>query len=146
MDFDPAELLAKPRMADLATDSPNGPRSSPVWFLWEEDAVWLIGNKEDSFPKRLRADPRCAVSVVDFDIGRGVLRHVGIRGRARILPLDQTRLHRLLVRYLGSDPQAWNTWFRTNVVDGLELMIRITPETTIVKDMSYFKTGPDFAE
>jgi hypothetical protein len=146
MDFDPAELLAKPLMAYLATDSPNGPRSSPVWFLWEEDAVWLIGNEEDSFPKRLRADPLCAVSVVDFDIEHGVLRHVGIRGRAQILPLDQTRLHRFLARYLGPDPRAWNNWFKTNVVDGLELMIRITPETTIVKDMSYFKTGPDLAE
>jgi len=146
MDFDPAELLAKPLMAYLATDSPNGPRSSPVWFLWEEDAVWLIGNEEDSFPKRLRADPRCAVSVVDFDVEHGVLRHVGIRGRAQILPLDQTRLHRFLARYLGPDPRAWNNWFKTNVVDGLELMIRITPETTIVKDMSYFKTGPDLAE
>jgi hypothetical protein len=52
MDFDPAELLTKPLMAYLATDSPNGPRSSPVWFLWEEDAVWLIGNEEDSFPKK----------------------------------------------------------------------------------------------
>lgn len=99
MDFDPAELLAKPLMAYLATDSPNGPPSSPVWFLWEEDAVWLIGSEEDTFHKRLRADP-----------------------------------------------QAWNNWFKTNVVDGLELMIRITPETTIVKDMSYFKTGSDFAE
>lgn len=145
MDFDPAELFAKPLMAYLATASPDGPRSSPVWFLWDEEAIWLIGNEEDSFPKRLRADPRCAVSVVDFDVERGILRHVGVRGRAQILPLDQTRLHRLLARYLGPDPQAWNDWFKANVVDGLELLIRITPETAIAKDMSYFKTAPHFA-
>jgi hypothetical protein len=146
MDFDPAVLLAKPLMAYLATDDPNGPRSSPVWFLWEEEAVWLIGNEENSFPKRLRADPRCAVSVVDFDVERGVLRHVGIRGRAQILPLDRAQLHRLLARYLGPDSQVWNCWFKANVVDGLELTIRITPESTIAKDMSYFKTGPDLAK
>lgn len=145
MDFDPAELFAKPLMAYLATASPDGPRSSPVWFLWDEEAIWLIGNEEDSFPKRLRADPRCAVSVVDFDVERGILRHVGVRGRAQILPLDQTRLHRLLARYLGPDPRAWNDWFKANVVDGLELLIRITPETAIAKDMSYFKTAPHFA-
>jgi uncharacterized pyridoxamine 5'-phosphate oxidase family protein len=142
MDFDPAELLAKPLMAYLATASPDGPRSSPVWFLWEEKAVWLIGNEEDSFPKRLRTDPRCAVSVVDFDVEHGILRHVGIRGRAQILPLDQPRLHRMLARYLGADPRDWNDWFKANVVDGLELMIRIAPETAVAKDMSYFKTGP----
>lgn len=34
-DFDPSEVLAKPLTAYLATGSPDGPRSSPVWFLWE---------------------------------------------------------------------------------------------------------------
>lgn len=145
MDFNPAELLARPLMAYLATDSSYGPRSSPVWFLWEEEAIWLIGNGEDSFPKRLRIEPSCAVSIVDFDVERGVLRHVGIRGRAEIYPLDRTRLDRLLARYLGPDRQTWNNWFKSNVVAWLDLMIKITPETTIVKDMSYFKTGPDLA-
>lgn len=30
MDFDQSELLAKPLMAYIATDSPEGPRCSPV--------------------------------------------------------------------------------------------------------------------
>src|SRR5688572_23280012 len=101
MDFDATEILAKPLMAHLATASPDGPRDSPVWFLWEEGAIWLIANNEDSFPVRLRAEPRCAIGIVDFDAARGILRHVGIRGRADILPMDKARLHRLLVHYLG---------------------------------------------
>lgn len=145
IEFDPVDLLAKPLLAYLATGSPEGPRSSPVWFLWENSALWLIGNEEDSFPKRLRAEPRCAVSIVDFDVARGILRHVGIRGRAEILALDHARLHRLLARYLGPDPDKWNPWFKINIVAPLDLMIRIVPERTVARDMSYFRTGPDLA-
>lgn len=143
MDFDPSELLAKPLMAYLATGSPEGPRCSPVWYLWEDSAIWLIGSEEDSFPKRLRTEPRCAVSIVDFDVTSGILRHIGIRGHADVCSIDPDRLRRLLARYLGHDD--WNNWFKANVVDPLDLMIKITPASIIARDMSYFKTGPDFA-
>jgi len=145
MDFDPTEMLAKPLMAHLATGSPDGPRDSPVWFLWEEGAVWLVANSEDSFPVRLRAEPRCAIGIVEFDVTRGILRHVGIRGRADILPIDKVRLYRLLDRYLSPIPSEWNEWFTAQIVEPLELMIRITPVSIIARNMSYFKTGPDFA-
>jgi hypothetical protein len=29
----------------------------PVWFLWEDEAIWIIGNrKTDSFPGRIATD------------------------------------------------------------------------------------------
>lgn len=145
LEFDPDEVLAKPLMAHLATASSEGPRESPVWFLWEDGAIWLIGSNEDSFPARLRREPRCAINVVDFDAGRGILRHVGIRGEATVLPMDRQRLHRLLARYLGPDQKEWNPWFQETIVAPLDLMIRITPASIIARDMSYFKTRPDFA-
>lgn len=145
MDFDPAEILARPLMAYLATGSPDGPRDSPVWFLWEDGAIWLIANSEDSFPVRLRAEPRCALSIVEFDVERGVLRHVGIRGHADVLALDRRRLYRLLERYLGSAPLEWNAWFKANIIEPLDLMIRIAPASIVARDMSYFKTGPALA-
>lgn len=143
-DFDPDVVLSKPLMAHLASSSPNGPCDSPVWYLWEDGAIWLIGNSGDSFPKRLRAEPRCAIGVVDFDADRGVLRHVGIRGVAAVQEMNQPRLERLLTRYLGGDKNLWNKWFTENIVDGLDLMICVTPETEgiVARDMSYFKTGP----
>lgn len=132
-------------MAHLATGSPDGPRDSPVWFLWEEGVIWLIANSEDSFPVRLRAEPRCAIGIVEFDTARGILRHVGIRGYADIVPMDKERLCRLLERYLGPSRSEWNEWFRTQIVEPLDVMICVTPQSTIARDMSYFKTGPDFA-
>jgi hypothetical protein len=145
-DFDIDAVLTLPLMAHLATASPNGPRDSPVWFLWEEDAVWLIGTSKDSFIKRLRAEPRCAIGMVDFEVDRGVLRHVGIRGRAEIRAMDHLRLNRLLQKYLGEDQAAWNPWFIERVADPLDVMVRLTPDTIVGKDVSFFKTGPALAE
>jgi hypothetical protein len=59
----------------------------------EDGAVWLIGNHRDSFPRRIEQDGRCAIGVVDFDLPRGKLVHVGMRGIAEVVPLDPARLY-----------------------------------------------------
>lgn len=144
-DFDIREVLEKPLMANLASLASEGPRASPLWFLWEEEMLWLIGRRTDSFVRRLAADERCALAIVDFDAAAGILRHVGIRGTARLVPLDRGRLDRLLARYLGPDPDLWNRWFIANIADPLDVMIAVAPESITAKDVSYFRTGPDLA-
>jgi Pyridoxamine 5'-phosphate oxidase len=131
-------FLARPLMAHLATCSPDGARESPLWFLWEDAAAWFIGNSRDSFPRRIAQDGRCAVGIVDFDLPRGVLQHVGMRGSAKVVPLDQGRLYRLLRRYLGEDRSGWNAEFRRSVVDRLDLMVRFVPTSIVARDQSYF--------
>jgi len=54
--FDIDDFLQRPLFAHLATASEDGPRESPVWFLWEDGAIWLIGNSRDSFQKRIQKD------------------------------------------------------------------------------------------
>lgn len=138
-DFDIDAFLRRPLFAHLATSSQEGPRESPVWFLWEDQAIWLIGNQRDSFPKRLRGDARCAIGIVDFDLARGLLRHVGVRGVATVLPLDKERLLRLLHRYLGDDEAMWNPSFRGAVSFADKfLMVRIEPTSIVARDQSYF--------
>jgi nitroimidazol reductase NimA-like FMN-containing flavoprotein (pyridoxamine 5'-phosphate oxidase superfamily) len=140
-DFDVDAFLRKPLFAHLATMSDDGPRESPVWFLWEAGALWLIGSNRDSFPKRIRSEPRCAVGIVEFELQRGVLRHVGIRGIGTIEVLDQERLHRLLKRYLGPEETGWNQRFRSTVIDRLELMVRIEPTSMVARNQSYFSNA-----
>ena len=137
-DFPIAEFLARPLMAHLATASSEGPRESPLWFLWEDQAIWLAGTTRDSFPRRIAADGRCALGVVDFDVHGGVLQHVGMRGVAEVVPLDLERLYRLLRRYLGEDRSNWNEEFQRSVIDHLDLMVRFVPSSTVVRDQSYF--------
>jgi hypothetical protein len=141
-DFDVDDFLRQPLVAHLATASSDGPRESPVWFLWEDQAMWLVGNQRDSFPKRLQIDGRCAIGVVEFDLRRGLLKHVGVRGTATVFPLDRLRLHRLLRRYLGENEAMWNPRFRASVIDRLTLMVRIEPTSVVARDQSYFASTP----
>ncbi|MBC5799303.1 MAG: pyridoxamine 5'-phosphate oxidase family protein [Candidatus Eremiobacteraeota bacterium] len=137
--FNLDEFLGRPLFAHLATGSPDGPRESPVWFLWEESAIWLIGTSQDSFPKRVVNEPRCAIGIVDFDLERGLLQHVGMRGTATVEDLNHERLCRLLRRYLGENWESWNPGFVARVIDRIDLMIRFDPRSVVMNDQPYFK-------
>lgn len=142
-DFEIDSVLRKPLMAHLSTVDRGAPRDSPVWFIWEEEAIWMFGTSEDSFVKRLRVEPRCAVGIVDFDLAGGVLRHVGIRGQATMAGVDKNRLLHFVAKYLGQHEKEWNPWFVANIVDPLDVMIKVTPTSVVAKDVSFFKTGPN---
>lgn len=143
--FDPLTVLCRPLVANLATAERDGaPRNSPVWFIWEDGALWMPGDATGSPVRRLLHDARCAVEIVDYDNAAGVLRHLGLRGRATVEPMDAARFRRLLTRYLG--PQdGWNRWFVDSVAridDPDGRMIRLVPDSTFTNDVSYFRTGP----
>lgn len=145
-DFELDLVLKKPLMAHLSTVEMGEPRDSPVWFVWEEECVWIFGTIGDSFVKRLKQEPICALGIVDFDLDKGVLKHVGIRGTALLNNVDHDRLFRFVSKYLGENQEKRNEWFVKNIVDPLDVMIRITAKSIVAKDVSYFKTGPDFAD
>lgn len=145
-DFEIDPILARPLMAHLATVEQGEPRESPVWFIWEEMSLWMFGTLNDSFIKRLQHEPRCAVGIVDFDLQKGILQHVGIRGIAELSDIDQTRLLRFLAKYLGDDKNAWNPWFVKHIAEPLNAMVRVCPKTIVAKDVSFFKTGPHLAQ
>lgn len=146
--FDPEEVLRLPLMANLATLCPEGPRNAPVWFHWEEGALWLLGGRDGSSVRRIEADPRVAVEIVHYDNASGVLAHLGFRGRARVLPMDPALFRRLLKRYLGPDPATWNSWFIDTIAaidDPNGRLIRLVPESTFTNNVSFFRTGPGLA-
>ncbi len=131
------DVLMRPLFAHLATASEHGPRESPVWFLWEDGAIWIIGNrKTDSFPGRIAADPRCALGIIDFNISKGLVQHVGFRGRARIEPHDSDRMKRVFSRYMGEAAQ-WDSRFVNILNDPEYIFVRLEPDTAVVRDQSY---------
>jgi hypothetical protein len=135
------EALSRPLFAHLATDSEDGPRESPVWFLWEGGALWIIGNRvTDTFPSRVAREPRCAVGVVDFDAATGRVLHVGFRGRARLEAHDAERMRRLLGRYMGEEAR-WDSRFVEIPDDDDYIFVRFEPETAVVRDQSYKTRG-----
>jgi general stress protein 26 len=146
--FDPADVLTMPLMASVATVAEDGaPRNAPMWFIWEEDAIWLLGTRTTSTVKRLQHDPRCAIEIVHFDNEAGVLLHLGLRGRATVEPMLPERFRRLLQKYLGEEAH-WNPWFIENVAaidDPDGRLIRLRPDSFFTNNVSYFRTGPELA-
>lgn len=142
------EVLSRPLFAHLATGSESGPRESPVWFLWEDEVIWIIGNyRTDTFPSRIEDEPRCALGIVDFDCASGLVQHVGFRGRAHLRPHDRDRLGRLLSRYLGARLEDWDARFVEILGDTDYVFVCFEPETAVVRDQSFIvrKRAPDSA-
>jgi len=146
--FDPMDVLSKPLMANLATVTTDGaPRNAPMWFIWEDGALWLLSHTTNRSAVRLETDARCAVEIVHFDNPGGILLHLGLRGAATVEPNDADRFHRLLNKYLGPK-DTWNPWFIENVAcidDPDGRMIRLEPDSIFTNNVSYFRTGPDKA-
>src|SRR6516164_8834494 len=137
--LDLEEFLSRPLYAHLAHNSEQGPRESPVWFHWDGRAVWIIGGT--SFPANLKRDPRCALGIVDWDPATGRSHHVGIRGRAEVLPFDSAMARTIFRRYFGPDESDWDSRFDDVFTgeSGLE-MVRIIPESVVMRDQSYKPT------
>jgi hypothetical protein len=134
--FDLDEFLSRPLYAHLAHASDHGPCESPVWFHWDGRAIWIIGGR--TFPTNLKRDPRCALGIVDWDLATGCSHHVGIRGRAEVLPFDREMARTIFRRYFGPDESHWDRRFDDVFTGELGLeMVRITPETVVMRDQSY---------
>ncbi|MEM6306063.1 MAG: pyridoxamine 5'-phosphate oxidase family protein [Pseudomonadota bacterium] len=146
--FDPQRVLQKPLMATLGTIAADGsPRTAPVWYHWEADALHMLGSDTGSSSQRILADPRVSVEITDYDNAAGRLLHLGLRGRAEIIPMDGDLFRRLLDRYLGAR-ETWNAWFIDTIAaidDPSGRLIRLVPQSVFTNNVSYFRTGPDFA-
>jgi hypothetical protein len=148
--FELKEFLSRPLFAHLSTTFRGEPRESPVWFLWEDEALWIIGNRRtDTFPSRIELEPRCAIGIVDFDRVCGLVQHAGFRGRATIEPFDKSRAKRLLKKYLGEREENWDAQrFIEPLDDPDNVLIRFEATTVVVRDQSYhpnedLKSDPD---
>lgn len=134
--FDLDEFLSRPLYAHLAHASEQGPRESPVWFHWDGAALWIIGGT--SFPANLRREPRCAIGIVDWDPASGLSQHVGLRGRAEVLPFDTAVARTIFGKYFGPDEERWDPRFREDIEGETGVpLIRFTPETVVMRDQSY---------
>jgi nitroimidazol reductase NimA-like FMN-containing flavoprotein (pyridoxamine 5'-phosphate oxidase superfamily) len=136
------EFLERPLFCFLGQTGAGGPRVSPLWFRWEDGAVWIIALEGRSYLDRVRKRPRSALAVVDFDPATGRVEHVGMRGRATVEPWDPDRARRLLTEYLGPDREAWDPRFRFDGGEGRQL-IRFDPDTVVARDQSYAPSPSD---
>jgi PPOX class probable F420-dependent enzyme len=85
----PAELLPlmeSTAVAFVSTIGPRGePQTTPLWFLWRDDRVWISLVEGRQKLRNLRRDPRISVVVVD---PADPTRYVELRGRVDALAPD----------------------------------------------------------
>jgi nitroimidazol reductase NimA-like FMN-containing flavoprotein (pyridoxamine 5'-phosphate oxidase superfamily) len=136
--FDVDAFLRRPLTARLAT---NGPTVRPVWFLWDEDAFWVLTGPWARLFDRVRSDPEVALVVDECDLATGLVRQVIARGRAELVPFDVERGRRKLVRYLGADEARWDERFVHYLHDDPALRgtvwLRLRPVSLVAHDLSY---------
>jgi pyridoxamine 5'-phosphate oxidase-like protein len=137
-DFDANAFLAGPLTARVAT---NGPTVRPTWYLWEDQAFWILTGPWAKLLDRVKIDPALAITVDVCDISTGCVRQVMASGRAEILPFDVPRGRRKLRRYLGPDEAEWDDRFRRYLHDDPTgsgaVWIRLRPTLLKATDLSY---------
>ncbi|MFC7058039.1 pyridoxamine 5'-phosphate oxidase family protein [Halovenus salina] len=130
-------FLDRPLFCFLGQVADGEPRISPLWYLWEDERVWIIGDTVGkSYMKRVERNSETAVAIVDFDVTTGRVEHVGMRGHATVSSLTDNRVFRLLRRYLGEEPAEWDPRFAE--LDGERWsFIEFTPDTVVARDQSF---------
>jgi hypothetical protein len=139
--FDLEEFLDRPLLAYVASFSDEGPRNSIFWYLWEDDAIWIILEEGvHTIQERIRGDPRVAVGFADFDAEKGFLQNVSIRGTASLEPWEDERAGRLLHRYycqLQEYREGAPHLARTATGAHPMSFLRIIPESVFLREQSY---------
>jgi len=137
-DFDIDAFLAQPLTARVAT---NGPTVRPTWYLWEDQAFWILTGPWATLLDRARVDPALAITVDTCDTATGLVRQVIARGHCEVLPFDIPRAQRKLSRYLGPDDTRWDSRFRNYLHDDPTergtVWLRLRPTFLTATDLSY---------
>jgi hypothetical protein len=78
-------FLAAERTCRLATVGSSGlPHVSPLWYVWDGDAMWIYSLTRSRRHADLRANPAAAV-VVDAGVDYAELRGVELGGRVEVV-------------------------------------------------------------
>jgi Pyridoxamine 5'-phosphate oxidase len=124
-------FLGEQRTCRLATCGPGGPHVSPVWFVWDTEALWVYSLTRSQRWADLQRDPRVAV-VIDAGHHYHELHGVEIEGEAVVVgpvpriggedpgPPELTKPERLMAgKYFGHPDMTH---------DGRHAWLRITPQ------------------
>jgi nitroimidazol reductase NimA-like FMN-containing flavoprotein (pyridoxamine 5'-phosphate oxidase superfamily) len=136
------EFLRLPLVARLAVNGRDGPTSRPVWFLYEDGAIWwLTGSSYSQLERFLEDDPRVSLVVDMCDHVTGQVLAVTASGNAVVHPFDEKKAIRKLSKYLGLDLNRWPDRFRGALTDPTTRLVALTPGRPLkLRDLSYTPT------
>lgn len=130
------EFLKQPLHAIVGTNSADGPpQLSPVWFIYEDETLYISILHHSMKRRNLARDPRISVCI---DGGRSDVRYVIFHGTAQLFgpddPLqDEFRL-RIIRQYNNSDEDALR--YYNEVKDTPATLVVLKPERVLVEDFN----------
>jgi len=138
-------FLGEQRTCRVATVGPGGPHVSPVWFVWDGQALWVYSLIRSQRWANLSRDPRVAV-VADAGHHYHELRGVEIEGEAAMVgPAPRTGGDEPEVPELA-EPEALLAakYFDPGgmIHDGRHAWLRITPAKIVSWDFRKLATLP----
>ena len=131
MNADVIEFIEKDRHAVLATNGGNGlPQLTPVWYLFEDGALYVSAQVTTVKVRNLRRDPAVTVCI---DGGRGDARYVVFAGRAELIEPGerQKELRWRIVNHYFDDEAAAARYYET-VKDNVGAIIVLRPEQVVL--------------
>lgn len=147
--FDVERFLAQPLVGRLAT---TGPVIRPFWYVWEEEAFWMITGAWSVLDERLLARPDFELVIDTCVLETGETRQVIAHGRGCVVDFDVERGRRILTKYAGPDEDNWDARFQLKPdpsVYGTRLA-KLVPDDIWTVDLSFVpahvKAGTHSAE
>ncbi len=111
-------FLAEERTCRVASAGADGaPHVTPLWFVWDGEALWLSSLTRSQRWTDLERDPRVAIVV---DAGHGYAELRGVEMQGKVEPVEAPT----------GPPQAFADKYANGVVsdDGRHGWLRLTPE------------------
>ncbi len=138
------QFLQQPHIGVIASLRQDGrPYTVPIWWLWHEQAIWLVGTTTRIWCKQLKRDPRTSLCI---EAGAPAPGHVGIDGTVtpKELPeFDIWPIARLLAeKYVGRGDPANDEVveaFFANMQTEPRMLFRLEPEVWRAIDMSVYQ-------
>lgn len=118
----------------LATLRPDGaPAVTPIWFVYEEGAIWFTPRKESDWLEHLRRDPRASLAIDEQPLP---YRKVTIEGRAELVhdlgrdDVWRDRYRRIACRYIPEDAAEA---YVQNTIDQPRALFRVPLAGSLVR-------------
>ena len=131
------EFLGAPRFAIVGTNRVNGPpQLTPVWYLYQDERVYISMLVESAKYRNLSRDPRIGVCIAgDNPDARAVMIYGTVEFALEGKVWVDEIVWKLVRRYYNSDEEA-QTFMDSSAVEGEGALAVVTPERVIAQDFN----------